>query len=310
MNDCKILLRDILNFNELKKQYPNKRIKLRFNTSWEDRNSKGEYLYRDYHRMYKSDDPEDKRFFKENIMSSTHRLFENDIVFQFIEIQYHIWLLIDAVNIIDVSGEHCGYNSFSDITFPIAIGERLECYLPFFDRLTVKWTNLPRQFFYVDEKIINSIEVNEIFSRDYLSLNEEFCGYENVSKNYTDLKKIINKPSWKSALSNVYGVYVITDLSNGKLYIGSATGDNGIYGRWSEYMNKGYDSNEANNNTYPNKQLKEIVKKYGIEYIKNNFQYSLLEIFPKSELGKDAALKRESYWKCVFASRTFGYNDN
>ena len=38
--------------------------------------------------------------------------------------------------------------------------------------------------------------------------------------------------SRKGPLSNVAGVYVIADQATGKLYVGSATGDEGIWGRW------------------------------------------------------------------------------
>lgn len=44
-------------------------------------------------------------------------------------------------------------------------------------------------------------------------------------------------PSWKAALSYVKAVYVITDKSNGKLYIGSASGNtDGICQRWAGYV--------------------------------------------------------------------------
>ena len=56
--------------------------------------------------------------------------------------------------------------------------------------------------------------------------------------------------------------------------------------------------------------MKEIVDKKGIDYIKKHFQYSILEIFSKSELGKQKALNREKYWKKVLQSREFGYNAN
>ncbi len=54
----------------------------------------------------------------------------------------------------------------------------------------------------------------------------------------------------------------------------------------------------------------EIVEKYGISYIKKYFQYSLLEIFPKNEVGKQKALQRERYWKKVLKSKEHGYNAN
>ncbi len=71
-------------------------------------------------------------------------------------------------------------------------------------------------------------------------------------------------------------------------------------------LQAGYDSTES----YPNKQLKKLVKEKGIEYIQRNFSYSLLEIFPKTETGRAKAPERESYWKDVLKTREFGYNVN
>lgn len=313
-SENKIFLRDILRFDELKKQYPDKRIKLRFNTSWTEQNDTGEKLYRDYLKLYKSDNPDDMQFFKDSIMSlgseKRARLSRRDIVLQFIEIRSHVWLLVDAVNITSQCSEKKGYNKFTQKEFEIAKGDQLECYRAFCGRLTVNWKNKPQQFFYVSDEIINSVEVKEVLDNHYLELDEEFCGYEKVSKSYIDLRNVMDNPSWKAALSNVYGVYVLTDSATGKLYVGSATGEQGVYGRWSTYLDSGYDKDEVNNKDYPNKQLRNLVEKNGIEYIQNNFQYSLLEIFQKNETGKDKALERESYWKNVLKTREWGYNDN
>ena len=313
-SELKILLKDILKFDDLKRQYPKKRIKLRFNTSWLDENDNGEKLYRDYFKLYKSDILEEKEFFYDSIMSSKSntqtRLSVNDIVFQFVEVKYHVWLLVDVVSITNRCRAKKGYNSFTKKEFDVAEGERIEKYIPFLGRLTVNWKNNPQKFFYVKDEIIDSVEVREILKEHFLSIDEEFCGYDKLSLLYNDLKSVIDKPAWKEALTNIYGVYVLTDSKTGKLYVGSATGENGIYGRWCTYLENGYDSEEVNNKEYPNTQLNKLVKAKGIQYIKDYFQYSLLEIFPKNEVGKDKALERESYWKSVLKTREYGYNDN
>ena len=46
-------------------------------------------------------------------------------------------------------------------------------------------------------------------------------------------------PQWENALKNVKGIYAITDISNGKIYIGSAIGENGIWQRWCSYAKEG-----------------------------------------------------------------------
>lgn len=132
-----------------------------------------------------------------------------------------------------------------------------------------------------------------------------FPGYQNVTLSHPQMQQIIlrNEPSWKQALMNVKGVYVITDLSNGKLYIGSASGNtDGIWQRWSDYAN-------IENLTGGNKLLNEIKVDKGKDYIINNFQYSILEIFD-TKTKVDTIINRENYWKNVFCTRKYGMNYN
>ena len=132
-----------------------------------------------------------------------------------------------------------------------------------------------------------------------------FPGYQNVTLSHPQMQQIIlrNEPSWKQALMNVKGVYVITDLSNGKLYIGSASGNtDGIWQRWSDYAN-------IENLTGGNKLLNEIKLDKGKDYIVNNFQYSILEIFD-TKTKADTIINRENYWKNVFCTRKYGMNYN
>ena len=168
----------------------------------------------------------------------------------------------------------------------------------------------PKELMRQLKEIIDSIEINEILPNEYLSMESDFIGYENVSKSYAELSNLMVKSSWTNALSDVFGVYVLTDSNTGKLYIGSATGENGLYGRWKTYLEKGYDKSEEQDSKYPNKQLRELVEKKGVEYIKNYFTYTILEIFPKNEIGKNKALQREGYWKEALKTRTHGYNCN
>lgn len=307
-----ILLKDVLQFDELKKKYPKKRIKLRFNTSWKDSNSEGKLIERNYLEMYCK--LENREFFKNSILSlgsgKKSRMSKKDLVFQFIEVEPHIWLLVDAVDVKEADGSLLKFDEFRNSYFPVAKVETLTQYQPFFNRLTVNWKNLPQQFYYVKNEIINSVEINEILPKEYLNLENDFVGYENVSKSYVELSNLIMKNSWKNALSDVFGVYVLTDSYTGKLYIGSATGENGIYGRWKTYLEKGYDKSEEEDKKYPNKQLRDLVEKKGIGYIKNNFIYTIVEIFPKNEMGKTKALQREIYWKEALKTRENGYNSN
>lgn len=132
-----------------------------------------------------------------------------------------------------------------------------------------------------------------------------FPGYNNVRLSHAELKRIFDReePEWKLALSSVKAVYVITDTNTGKLYVGSAYGnDGGLWQRWSAYAN-------PNNLTGGNKELVRLKDELGAEYIDSYFQYSILEIFDTKTLDSEI-IERESHWKDVLQSRRFGYNAN
>lgn len=132
-----------------------------------------------------------------------------------------------------------------------------------------------------------------------------FPGYQNVRLRHHELQRIIagDEPSWKDALSSVKGVYVITDLSCGRLYVGSASGEaNGLWQRWSSYAH-------LKNLTGGNRELEQLRQTLGDAHIVENFQYSILEIFdPKTRA--DTVLARESFWKNALDSRAHGMNWN
>ena len=129
-----------------------------------------------------------------------------------------------------------------------------------------------------------------------------FPGYNNVLLSHKDLQVIAKMaaPEWKMALSSVKGVYCITDTSTGQLYIGSASGEGGIWQRWAAYGN-------VKNLTGGNKTFEEL-KNRGADYIIDNFTYSILEIFDMRTKREDI-IKREEYWKRVFQTVNCGMNN-
>lgn len=132
-----------------------------------------------------------------------------------------------------------------------------------------------------------------------------FPGYQNVRMSHKEMQQVLLRedPSWKSALSYVKGVYVITDKSNGKLYIGSASGNtDGIWQRWSGYAH-------LENLTGGNKEFNNILLNKGKEHIQKYFQYSILEIFD-TRTKSEIILERENYWKNVFDTKKNGMNHN
>lgn len=156
-----------------------------------------------------------------------------------------------------------------------------------------------RQSYLNLEKWVDKLEVVEILRKPWTA--DPFPGYENVLIDFNLLKTIIDKeePSWKTALSSVKGVYIITDRSNGKIYVGSAYGKDSFWNRWFFY---------AKNRHGGNKELKKIISENGSEYA-SNFQFSILEV--RSNITDDEEIiKREAHWKSILKSREFGYNEN
>ena len=100
-------------------------------------------------------------------------------------------------------------------------------------------------------------------------------------------------------LSSVYGVYVICDNKTGQLYIGSAYGDEGIWGRWSEYVKTNGHGN--------NKSLADLIKN-DANYAKN-FSFSLLVVMSKNST-KDAVIAKEQIFKRKFGTQIHGLNNN
>lgn len=129
----------------------------------------------------------------------------------------------------------------------------------------------------------------------------DFLGFDSVNIDYKTLKYIVsdNILSWKSALSNVKGIYLIVDTNTGKQYVGSAYGDECIWQRWANYAKDGHGGNV---------ELKELLKINGQEY-RYNFKYSILEVC-NMNLGNEYIISRETHWKEVLLTRKFGLNLN
>ena len=181
--------------------------------------------------------------------------------------------------------------SFEYKLTPIDIMEDLK------DRLVIDWGKGTRnwaQWLYKDKPK----EVLEIRQAGFL---RSFTGYTDLLLRFDELVQILEHPrahqDWISALSSAGGIYLILG-QDGKQYIGSATGENGILGRWSEYAKNGHGGN---------KQLKDLVGKQ--PDAKKHFRFSILEIFSKS-LSRKTAESREAIYKRKLGSRDFGFNSN
>lgn len=180
-------------------------------------------------------------------------------------------------------------------------GEMLEEYSPYFGRVIIKYKKTHQTQVVHLKNVINELEIAQILPNVFDGI--DFPGYDKVRLSYGQLSTIVHrqKQDWVASLKNQKAVYLIVDRESGSQYVGSAYGENGmLLQRWTSYINDGHGGN---------KLLRLIVDKLGIDYVKKNFQYSILENY-NARTDKNIILARESWWKETLGSRAFGLNAN
>jgi len=276
----KILLNEILHIPDQELGY----VKIRFHLN----NGSGY----DPLKLFKESRPE---LLKSQFWNSKKRSFrKGQIAIGFVRIANDQWLLFDISKITKDSKILCGYGSDYE-------PETLHKYEKYFGRLVIKYQNpsqnvIRNALSYTKNKVnlIDECEVIKILE-DVFD-NDIFPGYENVNLSWEELKRVTQKDTWKTALENQKGIYLICDTENGKMYVGSAYGESMILGRWNSYIKSGHGGN---------KELKAL----DFEHIKKHFRYSILEIF-RSTFDDRHIIQREGFWKEVLQTRNFGYNKN
>lgn len=179
--------------------------------------------------------------------------------------------------------------------------EHISEYEPFVGRLKLIYKRPGRAKAVNFEKHYSSITVAEILPEPYTG--ESFKGYDQIDLGFSMLENLVirQRSDWKAALENVKGVYLITDISNEKRYVGSAYGVSGIWSRWGCYVSTGHGYND---------ELTAIIKRNGVDYARKYFRFSVLEYYP-IKTDDQIIIGREQYWKQILLSRgQYGYNKN
>jgi hypothetical protein len=96
-------------------------------------------------------------------------------------------------------------------------------------------------------------------------------------------------PDWISNLANAKGVYLLTNSDTREQYVGSASGEQGFWGRWSEYVRTGHGGNVA------------------LKANPSDYQVSILEV-AGSNASRDDIIHLEELWKVKLRSREMGLN--
>lgn len=212
-------------------------------------------------------------------------------VFSFVRMPDNEWLFISAAEILDVPP-----NSR-------AVVRILENYKPLFGRLVIKYYKGQTYSRYVFNlsPIASEAVVKEILPCLYSG--RQFEGYDRVHLSFNELQAVFDgkiMPTYLEAMKKINGVYCLTDKKTGKLYIGSAYGEEGVAQRWRNYL----DSKHGDN-----RKLIELYQQEGPSYFEKNFSFTLLEYFGLS-YDPVKIIERESYWKDCLDTRQHGYNGN
>ena len=127
-----------------------------------------------------------------------------------------------------------------------------------------------------------------------------FSDYLEFSLPHHELKELYRHADahrdWRSALQAVAGVYLVLAEKKGQLYVGSACGASGVWGRWEQYAKIGDGGN---------KLLEDLIARDS-DY-PERFRFSLLQILPKT-MAPAEVIKREGLYKRKLGTRATGLN--
>lgn len=122
-----------------------------------------------------------------------------------------------------------------------------------------------------------------------------FPGFDRLVLGYPQLQAVMREPryaSWRTALSAVIGIYLITDMSDGRQYVGKADGAESIRQRWNAYASSGHGGN---------KELRKLDS--------STFQFSLLRVFDPGTPTREIDAS-EGHFKTALGTRKHGLNRN
>lgn len=119
---------------------------------------------------------------------------------------------------------------------------------------------------------------------------EEFPGFSKFLKPLSEIPML--PKSWIDALSKTRGVYLLSCPKTKEQYVGSATGEDGFWGRWQSYVQSGHGGNQGLKIREP-----------------SDYRVSILET-AGNQLSKDEIIALEQLWKAKLQSKEMGLNKN
>lgn len=214
--------------------------------------------------------------------------FPKNCVVSFAQISGDRFLFGGIFDIVDRAGE----------TYEVAY---TEAYEELIGRLIVNYRGKnKRATVFTPGYIYENTEVAGIYEHKFKG--EPFKSFDEINHGFSEIELIVknNLNDWRVALSSVYGVYLISDKTTGKHYVGSAYGQEGVWGRWNQYVYNFHGNNA---------DLVELFEKKTEAYFRESFKFSILEVL-SSAATSESIIAREKLWKQKLLSNEFGYNRN
>lgn len=219
--------------------------------------------------------------------------FKCDEVISLIHLQNDKWLFAGIYQILGVKHRKDGDKSWYEYgTQELAGLDHLT------GRIVVQFRKRFIAAYLIGPKYIDKLLVSEI--REKRMRVADFPGYHSANLSYRMLRTVVRKnmPQWKGALSNVGGVYLVTDTDTGRLFVGSTNSGDTIWHQWVSFAINGHADI---------KPLRRLLSHEEGDY-QFNFLFSILEIYDL-KTGKDYIVSREAHWKRILQSCVFGYNE-
>lgn len=122
-----------------------------------------------------------------------------------------------------------------------------------------------------------------------------FPGFTALVLDYPQLQAVIREhryATWRTALSSVIGIYLITDTRDGRHYVGKADGSETLLQRWAAYASNGSGGNVAIRDSDP-----------------STFRFSVLRVYDPATPSREIDTA-ESHFKLALDSRVHGLNRN
>lgn len=122
-----------------------------------------------------------------------------------------------------------------------------------------------------------------------------FPGFDVLTLDYAQLQAVVREhryAAWRTAMSSVNGIYLITDTRDGRQYVGKADGAESLLQRWAAYATNGHGGN---------------VELRGLD--PSTFRLSVLRIFDPATPAREIHAA-ESRFKRALDTRKHGLNRN